>query len=388
MRAKLERTPAPVVDAGLALAVALVVGIAIRVATEEDSRPPDVLAHLLGLAVAVPVLFRRRWPVVALAASTAIVLAYHASDYPAIAPPVPLGVVLYTAAASGHLRAAVLIVVSLYSFGTLARLAEQESALELFSDTVRDIALVGALLFLGDAVRSRRGWAAEVRERLRRAEFEREQEAQRRVAEERLRIARELHDVIAHTVSVITVQAGLAADVLDDRPDQARSALSTIRAAGREALNELKATVGVLRAGGEAADDSPHAPAPGLDQLPTLIEVATVNGLRVELDVDGEVRMLPGSVGLTAYRIVQESLTNVVRHAEATAVTVSLRYELDALELAITDDGRGGDGVETAGHGVTGMRERVAALGGVLEAGPARQGGFRVACRLPTGRWP
>lgn len=388
MRAKLKRAPAPVVDAGLALAVALVVGIAIGVATEEDTRPADVLAHLLGLAVAVPVLFRRRWPVAALASSAAILLAYHAFDYPAIAPPVPLGVLLYTAAASGHLRAAILVVFALYSLGTLARLAEQESALSLFSDTVRDLAFVGALLFLGDAVRSRRRWAGEVRERLGRAEFEREQEAQRRVAEEQLRIARELHDVIAHTVSVITVQAGVAADVLDDRPDQARSALSTIRAAGREALDELKAAVGVLRAGGEVADDSPHAPAPGLGQLPALIEVATVNGLRVELEIDGEVRILPGSVELTAYRIVQESLTNVVRHAEATAVTVSLGYEPDALELAITDDGRGGDGVETAGHGIRGMRERAAALGGVLEAGPARQGGFRVACRIPTGRRP
>lgn len=386
LRERLRHVPAPVADAGLAVAVALAVSVAIGVSTEAGSRVPDLLAHLLGLAIGVPVLFRRRWPLGMLTVSAAILLLYYSADYPGIPPAVPLGVTVYTAAAAGRLRGAVLVVVALYGTGIVFRLGEDERALALLSDTVREAALVGALFFLGDAVRSRRAYAEEVRERLHRAEAERDHEARRRVAEERLRIARELHDVIAHTVSVITVHAGVAADVLDDRPDLARSALGTIRTAGREALDELRTTVGVLRASGEpASDQPPTAPAPGLAQIENLLETARRTGLGVAVVVEGDRRPLPAAVDLAGYRIVQESLTNVIRHAGAAHATVSIRYRPGCVEVEIGDDGCGSDR-KAGGHGLAGMRERAKALGGELQAGRSATGGFTVVAHIPTAR--
>jgi signal transduction histidine kinase len=228
---------------------------------------------------------------------------------------------------------------------------------------------------------------AEVAERLRRAEAEREREAERRLERERLRIARELHDVLAHTVAVIGVQAGVAAEALADAPGEARAALRTIREKSREATAEVRAALDVLR---EPEGDAPRAPAPGLAQLEELVHAAAAE-LQVELSVTGAARPLPAAVDLTAYRIVQESLTNVIRHAEASEATVSIHYEPDAVVVEIDDDGRGStNGAPTAadGHGLAGMRERAAALGGRLEAGPAPHSGdgFRIRAWLPTGR--
>jgi signal transduction histidine kinase len=258
---------------------------------------------------------------------------------------------------------------------------------QAFADFLPQASLLVTLLLLGDAVRSRRAWQSEVRERLARADAEREREASRRVEQERLRIARELHDVMAHTISVISVQAGVAADVLDDAPDAARQALGEIRTASREAMAELQATVGVLREGdGQAA---PRAPTPGLGQLDDLLEAARRGGLRVETVVAGQPRPLPPAIDLTAYRILQESLTNVARHARATTATVAVRYEPDGVVLEVCDDGRGAAARADSGqggYGLAGMAERAAAVGGRLEAGPGPAGGFRVWSSLPAGR--
>jgi signal transduction histidine kinase len=244
------------------------------------------------------------------------------------------------------------------------------------------------VLLLGEAVRSRRAWAAEVRARLRRAEEDREREAERRVQQERLRIAREMHDVLAHTIAAINVQAGVAGDVIDEAPDKARASLQEIRRQSRDAIAELKATVGVLREGSTAA---PRAPAPGLADIDGLIETAAGAGVRVEVSVAGPARPLPATVDLSAYRIVQESLTNVVRHAHASEAIVNVRYDPGAVVLQVRDNGTGdangttGDG---RGHGLIGMRERAAALGGTLEAGAGPGGGFLVQATLPTGEAP
>jgi signal transduction histidine kinase len=205
------------------------------------------------------------------------------------------------------------------------------------------------------------------------------------VQQERLRIAREMHDVLAHTIAAINVQAGVAGDVIDDAPDRARASLRDIRRQSRDAIAELRATVGVLREGGTAA---PREPAPGLAELDRLVEKAAGAGVRVEVAVAGAARPLPGTVDLAAYRIVQESLTNVVRHAHASEATVSVRYEPEAVVLEVQDNGRGaanGAIHDRDGHGLIGMRERATALGGTLQAGVAPGGGFLVHATLPTG---
>jgi signal transduction histidine kinase len=380
---RLRRLPAPVVDAVLAVAVAVASVAAVLVAVEPDARPPDALAYLLALSFGALVPARRRWPLGVLLVSYVLLLLYYGLGYPGISPAVPLAVALYTAGATGHLRWGLVGAVLFILGGVQALAREHASVLELLAVFVEPASLMVALLLLGDAVHARRGWQAEVRERLARVEADREREAERRVEQERLRIARELHDVMAHTIAVVTVQAGVAADVLADDPDEARAALATIRSASREAMAELKATVGVLR-GGEG-DAAPRAPSPGLGQLDGLFETARDAGLRVEASVSGEPRPLPALVDLTAYRIVQESLTNVRRHAGAATATVTIRYEPADLVIEVDDDGRGpaADGGRT-GYGLAGMAERSAAVGGRLEAGRKPGGGFRVTARLPA----
>ena len=214
-----------------------------------------------------------------------------------------------------------------------------------------------------------------VRERRERAEAER-----RRVGEERLRIARELHDVLAHSISVINVQAGVALALMDERPEQARTALVTIKAASKEALGEVRQVLSTLRAPGEA----PRSPAPGLDRLPELVEQATAAGLEAEVTVEGDRVPLPPGADLAAFRIVQEALTNIVRHSGARSARIGLRYLPGCVEVRVDDDGPAVTGGESGGgNGLVGMRERAAALGGTIETGPRPDGGFRVLARLP-----
>jgi signal transduction histidine kinase len=234
---------------------------------------------------------------------------------------------------------------------------------------------VAAALFLGLWVASRRAYARR----------ENEEQARRAVDAERLRIARELHDVVAHTMATINVQAGVAAHVIDQQPDQAREALSAIKAASGEAMRELRGILNVLR---QADESDPTAPAPRLAQLDGLIEGTTRAGLPTTLIVDGEAAPLPPTVDLAAYRIVQESLTNALRYAGPTTATVTLSYLADELRLEIADRGRGlreGDPAQGSGHGIAGMRERAEAAGGTLKVGPRDGGGFRVCARLPLG---
>ena len=228
--------------------------------------------------------------------------------------------------------------------------------------------------------------AAEVvrirRERIAEAARVREEETLRRASEERLRIARELHDAIGHHLSLISVQSGVALHVNEQLPDQARTSLTAIKQASGEALSELRSVLDILRQEGERA---PRSPTSTLDRLDDVVSQAAAAGLDVRTDIDGAPRPLPFGVDVAAFRIVQEALTNVSRHARGATATVRVGYDERDLTVQIDDDGRGSTASETvgSGKGLRGMRERVGALGGELEAGPRPSGGFRVRARLP-----
>jgi len=222
--------------------------------------------------------------------------------------------------------------------------------------------------------------ADEAKERAARAEREREERASAAVAEERARIARELHDVVGHSVSVMTVQASGVRRLLRPDQDREREALLVVERTGREALAEMRRMVGVLRRPEEAPA---LAPQPSLDHLSRLIEQAREAGLPVELRVEGDAGQLPAGVDLTAYRLVQEGLTNVVKHAQATRAEVLVDYGDSYLEVTVSDNGKGVGNGDGGGHGLVGMRERVSVYGGELDAGPQPGGGYRLRAKLP-----
>jgi signal transduction histidine kinase len=237
---------------------------------------------------------------------------------------------------------------------------------------------------LGDNVRTRRAYLAQVEERARRLALEQEENARRAVEEERTRIARELHDVVAHHISAIAVQASAGAEIAVRDPQRAREVLGRIQETSREALAEMRAMLNVLHSGSESGME--RAPQPSLAQIARLIKQSQAAGLPVTLRVDGDARPLPEALDVSAYRIVQEALTNTLRHAGPARATVMLRFTPDAVELEISDDGTGAqtapDGAGV-GRGLVGMRERVALFGGELVTGPALGHGFRVYARLP-----
>jgi signal transduction histidine kinase len=246
------------------------------------------------------------------------------------------------------------------------------------------LAVFAIAWLVGDNLRTRRAYLAELEARAARLEREREEQATRATLEERGRIARELHDVIAHNVSVMVVQASAGEDIFDSDPGRAREALAAVASTGRDALNELRRLLGVIRPGEEEAPS--FAPQPGINRLSELVEQVRDTGLAVELSVDGEPRELPEATSLCVYRIVQEALTNTLKHAAATRAQVSLHYDTEGLRVGVSDDGRGvtdaanGTG---SGHGLIGMRERVALFGGEVSAGPSADGGYAVSARLP-----
>lgn len=252
-------------------------------------------------------------------------------------------------------------------------------------ENVAILAWTGIGATAGDAVRSRRAVVRAIRERAERAERTREEEARRRVAEERLRIARDLHDVVAHHIALVNVQAGVAAHVMDKRPDQAKEALAHVREASRSALNELRATVGLLRQSGDP--EAPTEPAPGLYRLDELAGTFRNAGLQVEVARADHGTELPAAVDLAAYRVIQEALTNVRKHAGPRArAEVSVVRVGPHIEVTVLDDGAGDvpASEDGGGHGLLGMRERVTALRGALTTGPRYGGGYRVHAILPV----
>jgi len=242
----------------------------------------------------------------------------------------------------------------------------------------------GVMFFLGGrAVRSRSRLTAELHEAALRADEEREAGAARAMADERRRIAREMHDVVAHSVSMMVIQAGGARRILERDPARAEAAGALIEKTGREALREMRTLLGVLHAEDEHAD---YAPQPSLRDIEALVERARVAGLPVELTVEGTRRELPAGIDLAAYRVVQEALTNVVKHGGGAETAVRVRYQADAVEVTVADRGGGTmtARLEGSGHGLAGMRERVRVYGGELHAGRLRGGGFEVRALLPV----
>ena len=382
------------VDVGAAAAVLAAVEITVATGSGPGAHPLNAAAYLAGGVLVVPVLFRRRWPLQALIACSVLLLLYYVLDRRDISPAPLLCLPLYDAAVAGYLAVAIVIPVFYMSVGLfVVGASTHQSLVSLASEFLPSVVVLALAIALGDTVRSRRALAAETADRLRLAEEEREAEAAARVAQERLRIARELHDTVAHSMATITVQAGSALHLLDEgRPGGTRDALVAIRDTSKGALADMRVTLGQLRGGAADVDDA-QTRAAGLDRLGSLSDAVRAAGAPVSVTIEGEPVPLPPDVDHTAYRILQESLTNVLRHAgpEASAA-VCLRYAPGALTIRVTDDGAGADPAARAGpgggHGLTGMTERAAAVGGELSAGPRADGGFEVTARLPVAAGP
>jgi len=342
---------------------------------------PDTLAFTVLLAV--PLIWRSVAPLAVLSAVTLLVFPSMAwaegSMFDLLAP----AIALYTVADLGETPVTIGAAVVAFVLGLVGvALFSEHPILRL--DTLKTEAILLLPLVCGRLVREKRANTEALRERAERAEATREEEARRRVSEERLRIAREVHDVVAHAMVAINVQAGVAAHVVDRRPEQALTALEEIKRVSGEALRDLRETLGVLR---EPQAAAPTEPAHGLDAVDELADGLRAAGLDVAVQRDGCDRV-PSAIGATAYRIVQEALTNVLRHApDATRAEVDLRVRADALEVAVVDDGTGqGAGDSGSGNGLRGMRERAAAVGGRVEAGPMPIGwAVRAQLPLPVG---
>jgi signal transduction histidine kinase len=336
-----------------------------------------VLLHTLPLAA------RRRFPLAVLATSVASGLAFAALDLSPDLLWMTFLVAVYSVAAYGSrwVSLAGLVVAEVGS------VANQLTPGRFQAPTVISNALlIAAVWLLGHFVGVRRVYVGQLEERTAELEQAREELARRAVTEERLRLARELHDVVAHSMSVIAVQSGVGAHVADTNPQEAAKALAAIEATSRAALEELRRLLGVLR-----QEDEPQgalAPVPGLADLDSLLAEVGKAGLAVKLQINGTRPPLPAGVDLSAYRIVQEALTNVVKHAGPAHAQVTIGYRDQDVTVEVIDDGRGAvtsasNGRVGTGHGLIGMRERVQVFGGDLQTGPRPGGGFRVAARLP-----
>ncbi len=352
------------------LSVSIMLGIV-------DGAGRQGLAALIAFAHIAPLAWRRRHPEGVLLAMAVTGLAFATTGNSVVGLGPAVLVAVYAVAAYRPPGRSLPLV----GVATVAMVVAVAASGAGF-DTMAGNAIVFAVVWLvGD--RQRRAVAEAAAERARAAELarSREQLARQAVMEERLAIARELHDIVAHAMSVITVQSGTARMVMDGSPDVAREALSAIEETSRQALAEMRRLLSVLR-DDTAGPDVLLSPARGLADLDTLVDVAAASGLRVELSRQGDPVALPAGAELAAYRIVQEALTNVCRHARASSASVVVRYQPSEVDVEVTDDGIGGV-PGTGGHGLVGMRERAALYGGEVEAAPRPEGGFRVRARIP-----
>ncbi|WP_424856098.1 sensor histidine kinase [Streptomyces sp. SAI-170] len=346
-------------------------------------RTPDPLSLVLMAFGAVALVFRRRAPRTVLAVTGGLSLVECVTGDPRAPVAMAAVIALYTVAATTDRHTTWRV--GLLTMTVLTGAAMLAGPLPWYAqENLGIFAWTGMAAAGGDAVRSRRAFVQAIRERAEKAERTREEEARRRVAEERLRIARDLHDVVAHHIALVNVQAGVAAHVMDKRPDQAKEALAHVREASRSALNELRATVGLLRQSGDP--EAPTEPAPGLDRLDELVGTFRAAGLRVEVARTDQGTRLPAAVDLAAYRVIQEALTNVQKHAgQGAKAEVSVVRVGPSIEISVLDDGSGDEApADGGGHGLLGMRERVTAVRGTLTTGPRYGGGFRVHAILPV----
>ncbi|NJC71457.1 sensor histidine kinase [Planosporangium thailandense] len=359
------------------------------------------LGYVLLIVNGVVLAVRRRWPVPVFVTAALASLVYYSFDFPDGPGWLGLFVALYTLTAYGDGRRSLMlsgVAVTVLAISWLVAAADIEPRAAIGWVFFR----IGASVMsaaLGESVRSRRFIAAEAQERAERAERTREEEARGRVDAERLRIAREVHDTVAHAIAIINVQAGVTAHVLDKRPERVRETLVAIEQTSSQALREMRAILGVLR-----DPDDGRVPHPGLEQIDELATKARDAGLDITVEATSPTTPPPSAVGSAAYRILQESITNVIRHVGPTRVTVALDYGIDVLEVRVSDEGRrhapGADPVgphvpaehptsngtgsaAEPGRGIVGMRERCQLLGGDLVARSLPGGGFEVKARLP-----
>ena len=388
--AYLRSLPVLVQDGGTVAVLLLVQFVALASSgadrVESDlTRPVDAGAYGLILLATVPLVLRRRLPYVALAASLVALLALAWFDYGGIYVGYSILVGLYSVSAHRGLRGAV--IASLVTIVALFVSYQSASWEPNAADSAFDVLAIATAVALGDGTRNRMRLAAEQAARLASVDAEQERIARQTVLDERARIARELHDLVAHSMSIVAVQAGVGHDLIDRDPAQAKEALATIETTSRQALTEMRRMLGVLRLD-TTGDTSTLEPQPGSNDIATLVDEAASSGLDVRLVVQpdgGTMPQVPSGVALSADRIVQEALTNVRKHAGPANVTVTVRRHSDQLDITVDDDGRGVSTMmgEQSGFGLVGMRERATVLGGELTAGPRPGGGFRVHATLP-----
>ncbi|WP_223167570.1 sensor histidine kinase [Nonomuraea sp. SYSU D8015] len=368
------RRPLTSTTASLVVIAAVLAGTLVTYAFRSDT-PPNALDIVLPFLASAATLARHRYPITALIIVAASVAAYYPwarLDGPLI---MLVFVALYTAADRGALTAAIAAGAAL-----LLGMGLGESGGVRHVDDSLFVAVAGwvvAAIAFGGVTRNRRAYLLEAERRAADAEHSKEEEARRRESEERLRIARELHDVLGHNISMINVQAAAALHGLKKRPEDAERALRTIKDTSKETLRELRTTLGVLR---QVDEDAPTAPADSLARVDALV---ATSGLEVRTELSGPLDAVPTEVDLAATRIIREALTNVSRHSGTTKATLAIANTSGNIMIRVEDDGPGATYDGGSGFGLQGMRERAAALGGTLEAGPRPEGGFRVLARLP-----
>jgi signal transduction histidine kinase len=377
------------VDAVLALAFTggALATVAERVGDPDDVwRQDDAFGIILLLLQTLPIAARRAAPLTALIVSVVAISVHIAAGYEGV----PAGtfsalVILYSVAALTDTRRSILAA-AIAAAGITVYFTTDRGDPGLTA-AITTYATYAAGWGLGVYVRSRREYTDVVEERARLLEREREVRAREAVADERARIARELHDMVGHALNLIVIQSGGAQRVFEAKPELVRDSLSSIESTGRQALTEMERMLGILR---ESEDgETPLSPQPGLSQVDALAAQVSQAGLPVDVNVIGTPLTLPSSIDLSAYRIIQEALTNALKHAGPAHARVTIRHRIDSVEVEIVDDGKATPadrvGVDGGGRGLIGMRERVALFGGELEVGPRPEGGFRVHAVLPLG---
>lgn len=395
------------IDAVLAVLVAGAISLAISAKVEPEALDPDVWAYLLANALGALMLVRRRWPAGVLIVTTLALFVYYLAGYPAVGVSVPIAGAVFSAAEQGRVRLAIAVSALVLVISTAYRLTEEPAARLLGFEAAQNLVLLVAVIALGDSLRSRRALRRQAAQQVELARLEHERIARQQVEQERLRIAREVHDVLAHSVSAISIQSVVGMEALPAEPDNAAAALRNIRQASTQALTELRSTLRVLRDPGLPALE----PVGGLADLNQLVATAAEGGLEVSVVRKGTAISVPLMVDAAAYRIVQESVTNVLRHSTSAVAVVEIDHLPQRLQLRITDHGgTGGGGAVGSTHrqhgenhyaaigsvqqraiggfGIAGMRERAELLGGELRAQSLAGGGFEVAAVLPfvTGR--
>ena len=376
-----QQVPAWVLDLLLGIAVTLIIALVIS-ADQGGHQDPDLIAYSFAGGFGALMLLRRHLPVVVLVATMFLLFGYYALDYPAIGLAVPVAASLYSAAEQGRVKAALLVSLLLIGVSTGIRLRDGQPAAYLLGyELISTVAMMAAAIALGDSTRARRFLRTEQAQSARLIAQEHAYRAEQRVQAERVRMARDLHDLIGHSISVISLQADVAREAIGHNDAEAQGALTHIRTTTSETMRELRATVKLLR---NPTSLPPERSNTTLANLATLVENARASGLAVDLASKGELHSLPATVSTAAYRIIQEALTNVLRHAGATQITIRLERNAQALDLQIVDNGKSCTNPLTLGSGLIGMSERARLLGGTVSAQPIPTGGFAVCATLPV----